>query len=64
MVGGLRDKSKELKCNKDDVVDAVCLAVVASIKSHGQCETVPKVPEKDAEGLYMQMVIPEEHLND
>lgn len=63
MLGDLREKSKDLKCNKDDVMDAVCLAIVASMKAHGQCIMVPSVPKKDAKGLYMQMVIPEGHLN-
>lgn len=39
-------------------LDAVCLAVTASMKNKGHCETVPDKPCKDARGLFMQMVIP------
>lgn len=59
---GLWNKAKKLKCNPDDVMDAVCLAVVAGLKAYDMCETVPKNPQKDARGLYMQMVVPKGHL--
>lgn len=57
---GLWEKGKELKCNPDDVMDAVCLAVVAVLKAQGDCTTVPPQPETDARGLLMQMIVPDE----
>ena len=55
---GLWNRAKDLKCNPDDVIDAVCLAVAASLKAMDKCETVPEKPQKDARGLLMQMVVP------
>ncbi len=57
-VEGLRSKAKELKCNIDDVVDATCLAVTASLAARGQCETIPACPEQDERGLYMRLTVP------
>ena len=54
----IRNFAKTIHCNPDDVIDAVCLAVTASMKNKGHCETVPEKPCKDARGLFMQMVIP------
>lgn len=50
--------SKELGCRADDILDALCLAVTAGLKAGGFSRTVPEVPERDARGLTMQMVIP------
>ena len=55
---GLWTRAKELKCNPDDIMDAVCLSVTAGLKAKGSCETVPGNPQKDARGLRMQMVVP------
>ena len=55
---GIGNRARELQCNPDDVLDAVCLAVVASLKAQGRCETVPKEPDQDANGLLMQILIP------
>ena len=55
---GLWNKVKDLQCKPDDIVDAVCLAVVASIKEKGLCESIPENPQKDARGLLMQMIVP------
>ncbi|MBP3818631.1 MAG: DUF429 domain-containing protein [Butyrivibrio sp.] len=55
---GIRDYAKTLYCKPDDILDAICLAVTASMKDKGQCETVPDKPCMDARGLFMQMVIP------
>lgn len=55
---GLWDESKMLRCNPDDILDAVCLAVVAELKAQGNYTTVPKKPGRDARGLLMQMVVP------
>lgn len=57
---GIRTKARALECNPDDVLDAVCLAVVASLMAQDRCESVPKEPEEDANGLLMQMIIPKE----
>ena len=58
---GLWNKAKELRCNPDDVIDAVCLAVAAGLKAQDMCETVPADPKADARGLLMQMVAPVNH---
>ena len=58
----LRSKAKELKCNIDDVVDATCLAVTASLAASGQCETIPACPERDERGLYMRLTVPKKKL--
>lgn len=55
---GLWEKAKEFKCNPDDLLDAVCLAVTAVLSAHGMCETIPENPEPDDKGLYMKMTIP------
>lgn len=55
---GLWNKAKELKCQPDDIMDAVCLAVTAGLKAQDMCETVPENPQKDARGLLMQMIVP------
>ena len=36
----MREKVKELRCNPDDFLDAVCLAVTAALTAHGLCETI------------------------
>ena len=38
---GMRERAKELRCNPDDLLDAVCLAVTAALASQGMCETIP-----------------------
>ncbi len=50
--------AKSLKCNIDDIVDAVCLAVTANIVNQGDYDLVPENPMRDETGLLMQMVIP------
>ena len=55
---GFREKAKEFKCNPDDLLDAVCLAVTAALSAYGMCETIPENPEPDDKGLYMKMTIP------
>jgi 8-oxo-dGTP diphosphatase len=49
---------KCLKCNIDDIVDALCLAVTANIAAQGYFEIIPENPMSDETGLLMQMVIP------
>ena len=51
-------KAKELRCNVDDIADAICLAVTAKLKSEGLCETIPESPEMDNNGLYMKLIVP------
>ena len=60
-LSGLREKAKELKCNPDDLLDAVCLAVTAALSAQGQCETIPPEPEQDATGLYMKLTVPKKN---
>lgn len=54
----LWDEAKEYRCNPDDLLDAVCLAVTAALSAHGLCETIPKNPELDDKGLCMKLTIP------
>ena len=35
MMESIQDKAKELHCKSIDIMDAVCLAVMASLKAHG-----------------------------
>ena len=58
----LQSKAKELKCNIDDIVDATCLAVTASLAASGQYETIPACPEQDERGLYMRLTVPKKKL--
>ena len=51
-------KAKELRCNADDIADAICLAVTAKLKSEGLCETIPENQEMDNNGLYMKLTVP------
>lgn len=51
-------KAKELRCNVDDIADAICLAVTAKLKFGGLCETIPENPEMDNNGLYMRFTAP------
>ena len=51
-------KAKELRCNVDDIADAICLAVTAKLKSEDLCETIPESPEMDNNGLYMKLTVP------
>ncbi len=50
--------AKRFKCNVDDIIDAICLAVTANIVYQGNYDTIPNHPMKDETGLLMQMVIP------
>lgn len=58
----LRSLAKNLKCNPDDIVDATCLAVTASLTASGQCETIPACPEQDETGLFMRLTVPKKKL--
>lgn len=50
--------AKRMKCNMDDILDAICLAVTANIATQGYVESIPENPMKDETDLRMQMVIP------
>jgi 8-oxo-dGTP diphosphatase len=50
--------AKEYRCNVDDVIDAICLAVTANIVHQGEFMLLPEVPMEDETGILMQMVIP------
>ena len=54
----IKQKSREFKCNEDDIVDAICLAVTAQLYALGETEVIPSNPDIDDCGLKMQMVIP------
>ncbi|MBE5860830.1 MAG: DUF429 domain-containing protein [Butyrivibrio sp.] len=51
-------KAKDLRCNVDDIADAICLAVTAKLKLEGLCETIPENPQMDSNGLYMKLTVP------
>lgn len=59
---GMWDRAKELHCNPDDLLDAICLAVTAALSSQGMCETIPAEPEQDDTGLYMKLTIPKKNI--
>ena len=52
------NKAKELRCNQDDLIDAICLAVTGALYAHGQYETIPADPKLDEKGLFMKMTVP------
>ena len=56
-------KSKELRCNSDDIIDATCLALTGRLSTLGKTESIPEKPSKDSTGLMMQMVIPKVDLS-
>lgn len=39
--------AKKFRCNADDIIDAICLAVTANLVVQGKCEVVPIEPMKD-----------------
>ena len=38
---GIRFHSAELKCGEDDIVDSICLAIVANLMLQKKTETIP-----------------------
>ena len=54
---GLWEKAREFKCNPDDLMDAACLAVTASLAAHSLCESIPEEPEQDERGLCMKLTV-------
>ena len=59
---GMYDKAKELRCNQDDLIDAICLAVTGALYAHGEYETIPAEPEEDEKGLLMQLIVPKKRI--
>lgn len=53
--------AKQLRCMADDIVDAVCLAVVGIFVTENQYDTVPSDPMPDETGLLMRIVFPRPH---
>lgn len=51
-------ESKNFKCNADDIIDAICLAVTADLDLQGKTEVIPDEVQVDEHGLEMQMTIP------
>ena len=43
-------------------MDAVCLAVTASLAAHSLCESIPEEPEQDETGLYMKLTVPKKNV--
>lgn len=60
-LGDVQLIANQLKCKKDDVLDAVCLAVTARMKAAGGCESITGDEEHNvnSKGLVMQMVVPD-----
>ncbi len=57
--------ARKYQCHKDDIVDAVCLAITARLKVEGKCEVLPDENSYvDAKGLKMQMVVPKRNLGE
>ena len=50
----------KMQCNADDIVDSVCLAIVANLLMQGKTESIPPEPMTDDTGLLMQMIIPKD----
>lgn len=54
----VQEHAKIMKCAADDIVDAVCLAIVAGMQTQGETETIPKEPMLDATGILMRLTVP------
>jgi 8-oxo-dGTP diphosphatase len=54
----IAEQAEKLKCNEDDIADAVCLSIVANLHAQHKTETIPEQPMKDKTGLLMQMIVP------
>lgn len=52
------DTAHTLKCNADDIVDAIVLAVTGCLNAQNKCEVIPKHVQKDEKNLKMQMIVP------
>lgn len=56
--GFVTAQAKKWKCNADDIIDVLCLAVTANLCSQGKGEVIPEKPMEDDTGLLMQMAVP------
>lgn len=45
--GWIVERAREMKCNADDIVDSVCLAIVANLLMQGKTESIPAEPMTD-----------------
>lgn len=48
----------KLKYIKDDVIDALCLAIIGMLGYKSGFNTIPENPMKDSRGIFMQMIYP------
>ena len=55
---GVYDKTKKLRCNQDDLIDAIYLAVTGAVYAHGVNETILAEPMQDENGLLKQLTVP------
>ncbi len=60
----IKDKAREHRCNEDDIVDAICLAVTANLSVQGKTSVIPDNPSEDTSGLKMQLIVPKNLLED
>ena len=58
--GWIVESARKMQCNADDIVDSVCLAIVANLLMQGKTESIPPEPMTDDTGLLMQMIIPKD----
>lgn len=54
----ITEQAMVLKCNADDIVDAICLTVTANLDLQGKTEVIPTNVHMDEKGLKMQMILP------
>lgn len=52
-------EAKQLRCNADDIVDAIVLSITANFAAHGKTDVIPEAVQEDETGLKMQMTIPQ-----
>jgi predicted RNase H-like nuclease len=48
--------NKKFKTIRDDIIDALCLAVTGKVSNESNLKKIPDNPSMDIKGLYMQMV--------
>lgn len=57
-VNYISDASKQFKCMMDDIIDAICLAVIGTFVAENKYYSIPPNPMSDETGLSMQMILP------
>ncbi|QAA32907.1 DUF429 domain-containing protein [Clostridium manihotivorum] len=50
------DSNKKFRAIRDDIIDALCLAVTGKVSYEPSLKSIPENPSMDKRGLYMQMV--------